>query len=573
MSTALLFAVTTLLASTTVLMGCDGETTETKNTVTTTTTTTTGGNAGSGGEGAGTTGGGGTITTTTSEGGTAGSGGNVGGSAGSPVGGAGGDVVGGSGGSGGDPVTGGSGGTGGDGGTIVTTTTSTTETTSTTTSETTTTSTTETTTTTTSTTTTSTTTTTSDGGAGGATTTSTTTSSEGGAGGFGGYGGFGGETTTTTTTSTTTTLTLTSDGGAGGFGGEGGAGGSGGSEPQCPVWQSGSALTCGTFTTHTDPDLTALNLVWSGQALSDTDVFVVGGTYPQGKIVRYDGTDWVPQTIPDTVSLSNVLALSATEAYAVGRGPKWGYDCIMLELSGGSTWTTVAGTPTNGMYWGCTGLWAEDSSDMFLLATDTVDAKVYRGPKSGPWTEMTLPSFTDDLRMEEIWGSSVNDVWAVGALWVGGELDAGVLLHYDGNANNEWVNIPLDGSVLALYGVSGTGPCDVAVTGIADDNGTHVGVNVYYDGNAWSSPSLFAEVNCAVGIAHRAPYQVLTVGTTNPPFNTGKIGVDDGNRGLAWQAPLAGYGYLRNVVTVPNSDTIYVFAEESGVSVLSTWCN
>ena len=89
-----------------------------------------------------------------------------------------------------------------------------------------------------------------------------------------------------------------------------------------------------------------MNLVWSGQALSETDVFVVGGTYAAGKIVRYNGSDWVPQAVPDTTTLANVLAFSPTEAYAVGKGPKYGYDCIMIELTGSDTWATVAGTPT-----------------------------------------------------------------------------------------------------------------------------------------------------------------------------------------------------------------------------------
>ena len=108
---------------------------------------------------------------------------------------------------------------------------------------------------------------------------------------------------------------------------------------------------------------------------------------------------------------------------------------------------------------------------------------------------------------------------------------------------------------------------------MANDAAVHKGVNVSYDGNAWSAPALFADVNYMFGVAYRAPYQVVAVGTTDAPFNTGKFGADDGNHGLLWDTPLGGYGYLRNVAVVPNSDTIFVFAEENGASVLSTWCN
>ncbi|MFH1078444.1 MAG: hypothetical protein V1745_04180 [Patescibacteria group bacterium] len=575
---SLLLAVSMLFASMTVL-GCDnGETTTNTSTGSPTGTTTTT-----------------SSTPTTSDGGSAGSGAvaGSGGQGGSPAGGSGGQPggSGGDAGTGGDPATGGSGGEaqGGAGGA---TTTTTTDTTSTTTTDTTTTSSTDTTSTTTDTTTTSTT----------DTTTTSTTTDQGGAGGVGGSGGIGGEaqggaggvttTTTTDTTSTTTDTTSTttdttttsttdttstssttsSDGGAGGFGGGGGTGGAGGGS-ECPAWQPGPGLTCGTWTSHTDPDLAAMNLVWGGQALSETDVFVVGGTYGAGKIVRYDGNDWIDQTIPDTSSLSNVLVLSPTEAYAVGKGAMWDFDCVMLELTSGSTWSTVAGTPTLGSYWGCSDLWAESSSDMFLLATDTGDSKIFRGPKQGPWIEMPIPLFADDFRLEEVWGTSASDVYAVGYLTVGGNPSAGILLHYDGNVDDEWVLIPMDASILMLTSVSGSGPCGIAVTGMADNEGVNSGVNVYFDGNTWSAPSILPSVSDTFGIAHVSTQQVVVAGVYREPEAVGKFGTDDGSRGITWESPLVGHGYVRNVVPVPNSDVIYALVEQNGASVMATWCN
>jgi len=316
-----------------------------------------------------------------------------------------------------------------------------------------------------------------------------------------------------------------------------------------------------------------MNLVWGGQALSETDVFVVGGTYGAGKIVRYDGNDWVDQTLPNTSSLSNVMVLSPTEAYAVGKGPMWSFDCIMLELTSGSTWSTVTGTPAIGSLWGCSGLWAENSSDMFLLATDALTSKIYRGPKNGPWSEMTLPSFPNSMQLEEVWGSSVDDVYAVGYMTIGGDPVGGVLLHYDGNTNDEWISIPMNPVVIMLNAVSGSGPCDVVVGGRAFDNSVYKGITMHYDGSGWTAPELTEDVQNVTGIVQRAPNETLAAGSTDLPLNEGGFGSDDGSLGLFWGKPFGQYGYFRGLSAVPGSNRVFIFAEANGTHVLSASCN
>ena len=547
-SQLLLVAVTMLVASM-ALLGCVTETKET-GTPTTTTTATTDSTSSS------------TTTTTTSDGGHAGSGGVAGnggsggdpsggaGSGGIPTGGSGGDPSGGSGGttttitittssSGGTGGQGGSpGGTGGVGGNptggsggITTTTTSSTSTTTDTTSTTTDTTSSS-----------STTTTTTD------TTTSSTSSTT---------------TTTSDTTSTTSSSTTTTDTGTGGAGGGN----------QCPAWQAGPGQTCTGFIQLDDPDLMDMNLVWGGQALSETDVFVVGGTYAAGKLVRYNGNEFVPQDIPTVPHLNKVFALGPSEAYAVGQGPKWTYDCVMIELTSGNTWTKVAGTPTLGTNGLCADVWGESSSDLFLLAADGNGVRIFRGPKSGPWTEMAVPSTSDIRNPESVWGSSDHDVYAVGYVSVDGNATSGVLLHYDGNASNEWTEIPLDPRIDWLTSVSGSGPCDVTVGGRAQDSGTSKGVTVHFDGNDWSAPMLYADVNIVSGVSDRAPNELAAAGNTDSPFNEGKFGIDTGNQGLLWDSPLGGYGYLRGLSRPPGSNLVFVFTEANGGGVLVTSCN
>jgi hypothetical protein len=306
-----------------------------------------------------------------------------------------------------------------------------------------------------------------------------------------------------------------------------------------------------------------MNNVWGGQALSETDVFVVGGTYQAGKIVRYDGNDWVPQNVPNTAALMSVFALSPNEAYAVGRAPKWDYDCIMIELSSGNTWTT-----TNDMYWSCQDVWGTSSDDLFLVAGDSADAKIYRGPKTGPWTEMTLPTLTGDLFLTKVWGTSADDVYAVGYL-----PSNGVLLHYDGNSANEWIAIVLDPSIDELTSVSGSGPCDVTVGGRAQDGGVAKGVTAHYDGNAWSSPVLHPDVEVISGVSSRAMNEIVATGNTASPSNEGKFGSDDGNLGLLWDSSLSDYGFLRGVSSVPGSNLVFAFGQMNGGTVLRASCN
>ncbi len=74
--------------------------------------------------------------------------------------------------------------------------------------------------------------------------------------------------------------------------------------------------------------------------LSSTDGWMVGS---QGKIWRYNGTDWVTQDSPTTENLNAVQALSANDAWAAGNNG------VILRWNG-SIWTQVPSSASVNLY-------------------------------------------------------------------------------------------------------------------------------------------------------------------------------------------------------------------------------
>lgn len=81
-----------------------------------------------------------------------------------------------------------------------------------------------------------------------------------------------------------------------------------------------------------------------------------------------------------------------------------------------------------------------------------------------------LTAIPQSQYLYSIWGSGENDIWAVG--------DQGTMLHYDGSA---WSTVQ-SGINSRLRGICGTSPSDVWAVG-------EKGVAIHYNGKAWSLPA------------------------------------------------------------------------------------
>jgi cysteine-rich repeat protein len=154
------------------------------------------------------------------------------------------------------------------------------------------------------------------------------------------------------------------------------------------------------------------------------------------------------------------------------------------------------------------------------------------------------------VNLNGIWGSGVNDIFAVG--------DSGTILHYDGNS---W-NTMNSGTTLYLAGVWGTASNNVYAVGSS-------GTILHYDGSSWSAMSSNV-TKTLKGIHGRNENDIYAVGLT------GTIVHYDGNN---WSVMTSGtIQHLNNVwlgsdpnkvYAVGHSGTILFYNGSSWTSVIS----
>ncbi len=345
------------------------------------------------------------------------------------------------------------------------------------------------------------------------------------------------------------------------------AGTDAGGPPVCqpPVAQP---VTCSGWIAHADANLAALSVVSSGVAIAPNEAYVAGGMNA-GKIVRFDGSAFIPQALsPIPFSIKTVDMLDG-HLLAFGRGPKFGYDCIVLEKTGQDSWTKVLGTPSVGSSGGCVHGWGT-SADMFLLAlTGTGDTAVYRGPLHGPWVQMTIPALPMKTRPERIWGIG-NMVYVVGRKIDAQSNDAGgMFLVYDSNVGNQWISIQVDPQVAEILAVNGSDSCDVTLGGRSFGSPA-MGVMISFDGAMLSAPSFQPEVSTIFQIAKTASGGLLAVGGLDGFVQTW-IGTESVAQDFQWSDPMSPLSYHpRGIVRIAGSDVTLVLADEA---VLSGACN
>jgi hypothetical protein len=204
-----------------------------------------------------------------------------------------------------------------------------------------------------------------------------------------------------------------------------------------------------------------------------SDVWIVGdclaGAAAQGQTIHWDGSRWTPFTLSE--GLSGVWGTGPDDAWAVGSAH------VDLFHWDGQSWTMVATGPPAGPG---TAIWGASSSDLWI-GYDGGDNDI---PPSH-WNGMAVASnaatsgIIHSGRVVDLWGSSSEDVWAVGCesivdpYWVDG-----LILHWNGIA---WDEMPSTSGGI-LYGVWGSRSDDVWAVG-------DWGAIVHWDGRAWSAPA------------------------------------------------------------------------------------
>lgn len=198
-------------------------------------------------------------------------------------------------------------------------------------------------------------------------------------------------------------------------------------------------------------------------------VYAVGGRATDGSdrgtpfILRFDGTLWDAETLPDGVPMLEDVHGFGDVVWAVGHDGRG-------AIRSGGVWalTGFAGVdaPLRGI-WGprADRMWAvgglENAGEPVLLE--------YDGRR---WTAVELPALMPETHaLLDVWGTADDDVYAVG--------QAGTVLHFDGS---QWSTAQFEPEIPEpLRAVSGSGPDDVVVVG-----GAETAVVLRYDGSTWA---------------------------------------------------------------------------------------
>jgi hypothetical protein len=279
------------------------------------------------------------------------------------------------------------------------------------------------------------------------------------------------------------------------------------------------------------PDGTTWNGVWCA---SKTDIFVVGAG---GAIKHYDGIDWRAMSSGTTATLSSVWGSSPTDVFAIGgiyqyaekkyapvilhyNGKAWsemafhesgyalsriwGSSASDVYVSGGkegrgvilhydgSAWSvqTEQFVSPISVLWGLSGSDIYAISNAYVSATQTYESIIYHFDGQS-WKDIKRTEKGSDMRgdtLRDIWGSSPNDLFAVGERIYNEDTESHnavtmVIYHFEGNTWN--VTTSGTGRLFAVWGSSAT---DVyAVMGMQGDENTYL----HYDGTAWTAKRQF----------------------------------------------------------------------------------
>ncbi len=214
-------------------------------------------------------------------------------------------------------------------------------------------------------------------------------------------------------------------------------------------------------------DATETGWLLSTYGASDDNVFAVGGEPTNGVIMHFDGTEWSPVDVGMPVPLLNwVHGFGGDDYFIVGNGGT-------ILRGDGETFTKMD-APTTEDLWG---IWGSSPDDVWAVGgrgRPMSVATVLRFDGTA-WTAVDLPELMrpNVNAFFKVWGSSADDVIIVG--------QRGALLRWDGATFTE----ELIGTSEDLIAVWGVGPDRVAVVG-----GRSNGVVSTFDGTEWHTTSL-----------------------------------------------------------------------------------
>ncbi len=202
-------------------------------------------------------------------------------------------------------------------------------------------------------------------------------------------------------------------------------------------------------------------------AAASDDVYMVGGTPQRGHIVHFDGEQWQPQQVPESVELLNwVHVFDDGTPIVAGNGGV----ILRPDDSAGDGWRAEQ-TPTDQDLWG---VWGASQDDIWAVGGDgrTEGAATVVRFQDGEWHEVELPELErPNVRaFFKIWGTDADNFYIVG--------QRGAVLRFDGEELEE-LHVGTSDDLISLWG---TGPDNIVMVG-----GRSNGVVVHFDGADWTA--------------------------------------------------------------------------------------
>ncbi len=198
---------------------------------------------------------------------------------------------------------------------------------------------------------------------------------------------------------------------------------------------------------------------------SASDIYVVGGEPDGGAMLHYDGDEWSNVSLP-AVPLLNWVHLFDDQAVVVGNG-----GTVLIQEQG--EWV-VEQTPVDRDLWG---VWGSSMDDIWAVGgngREAGQATIIRR-QNGEWSEVPTPELERPgvNAWYKVWGSGADNVYIVG--------QRGGMLRWNGQDFEE-LGIGTSRDLISIHGVSAD-----AITVVG---GRSNGVIGYYDGDTWTSEEL-----------------------------------------------------------------------------------
>ena len=184
------------------------------------------------------------------------------------------------------------------------------------------------------------------------------------------------------------------------------------------------------------PDTTSHTIIWQADTLGDfmSDLSDVWGTSPDNvwavgflylgnsgtNVLHYDGKKWEAANYFKT-DLKGIYGFSETDIWAVGSDPIYPFRDALIAHYDGNSWSTKEIIPDTEPL---NKIWGTSSNDLFAVGSKGIILH-YNGSK---WTKMQSGK---SYSLQDVWGFASDDVYAGG----GGNAESyAVLLHYDGSS-------------------------------------------------------------------------------------------------------------------------------------------